>query len=246
MIDLKKTSGLDLKVDEKNFQLIFGDGLMKVKPEVRMVSQMIDVIRTKKIKASEKLYYIYRDIKRKKDTSLFGKYRLRYDFTIIKPGKIGDEFIKTFGHYHPQGYCEIYEVLHGSALYLIQKVDFSNLENQMVKDVFAIKSKAKDKVIIPSSYGHLTYNIGKEILVEANLLSADFENIYEPIRKAKGEVYFSMADGQFLPNKNYKNIPPLKIKKPSSLEELGFRDPLYLAFVKNPQKFSFLRPSRQE
>ena len=50
---------------------------------------------------------------------------LRYDVTVIPPSVLCGEYVKTKGHYHPDnhhgvGYPEIYEIIEGSAEYLLQ------------------------------------------------------------------------------------------------------------------------------
>ena len=104
-------------------------------------------------------YYMFRDVYySKKDHETIKEHGLRFDITVIPPKKIGKEFIKTFGHYHPPAednlsYTEIYEVLKGEAIYLLQKV-----EGDKVVDVVAVEAGEGDKVIIPPNYGHVTIN----------------------------------------------------------------------------------------
>ncbi len=59
------------------------------------------------------LYYMYRGLKKKNGA--------RYDITVIPPKMLGKEFVKTKGHYHIGSYGEIYIVLKGKAIYLMQK-----------------------------------------------------------------------------------------------------------------------------
>ena len=92
---------------------------------------------------------------------------IRYDITIIPPGMLGREYIKTAGHYHPLvpggsvTYPELYEVLEGEALYLLQRQDLG--------DVVAINASAGDKVLVPPNYGHITINGSNKKLKMATL-----------------------------------------------------------------------------
>ncbi|WP_301664617.1 glucose-6-phosphate isomerase family protein [Methanoculleus frigidifontis] len=90
---------------------------------------------------------------------------VRFDITVIPPGAVGGEYVKTKGHYHPLtpagiGYPELYQVLAGEAHYLLQRKN--------LRDVVVVTAKAGEFVLIPPGYGHVTVNPGKENLVMAN------------------------------------------------------------------------------
>jgi glucose-6-phosphate isomerase len=81
--------------------------------------------------------------------------QVRFDMTVIPPGVICGEYVKTKGHYHPTapdgtGYPELYQVIEGEAHYLLQKEDLS--------DVVVVHAKAGESVFIPPGYGHVTIN----------------------------------------------------------------------------------------
>ncbi len=251
MIDLKNTSGLYLKFDEENQRLIFGDDLIGREPDRRTFQELREVLFDKdyKIDRAEILYLMYRGVSRKRDIDTFNRYNFRYDVTVIFPKVLGREFNKTLGHYHPQvsntalTFPEIYEVLWGQAYYLIQKVDFSDLEKQKVEEVVAFQATKGDKIVIPPNYGHITINPNsKETLIMANITAEGFSSIYEPIQKAGGGVYFRVKD-QWIKNKNYLNIPPLKVrtKRQISILNLEPSKPLYFQCIENPQNFSWLK-----
>jgi len=90
---------------------------MEVKPDIRHIKDLESVLYDKEWFQRENpdfgAYYMYRDIKRENG--------LRYDETVIPFRMFGEEFPKTKGHYHPKQYGEIYTVLEGKALYLLQK-----------------------------------------------------------------------------------------------------------------------------
>src|SRR5690554_537228 len=123
--DLMETSGLSISSDYEG-RLSFGEGLEDVTPAVRKLTDMKDVLLDADADAPEELYYMYRDVCRTRDRELIAKHGLRYDVTVIRPGQIGRELIKTAGHYHPLKpqtdvtYPEVYEVLAGKAHYLLQ------------------------------------------------------------------------------------------------------------------------------
>lgn len=225
-------------------RLRFGGSL--IEPEIRMLSDMNDVIYDQKwLKKSPdiELYYMYRDLALDEDDRrIMKKENLRYDITIMPPKMLGREYIKTLGHYHPLiqrtrlSYAEIYEVLKGKAHYLLQK-----LENSRIKDVILIEADVNDKVVIPPNYGHITINPSKKELKMANFVNNKFSPVYDPIKEKHGGAYFELTDG-FKRNENYENVPELRKVKAKELSEHGFRrsDNMYFLIRKDVKKLEFL------
>lgn len=177
--------------------------IKNVKPDIRYLYDMKGVIYDKKWLKNTKdfeLYYMYRSLKEKNG--------LRYDITVIPPKMLGKEFVKTKGHYHIGPYGEIYIVLKGEAIYLMQKE-----KNGKIKDVYQIKAKKGDYIIIPPDYAHVTINPSKKGLKMANWISKKCKSDYKPIEKKKGACYFYTKSG-WIKNKNYKRVPRLGFKRP--------------------------------
>jgi len=166
-------------------------------PDIRRLYDMSDVIYDKNWLAGTEnveLYYMYRDLYlSRSDQETLQEQGLRYDITIIPPRMLGVEYIKTAGHYHPLvpggkvTYPEIYEVLEGEALYLLQK--------QNLSDVVAVSAFAGDKILIPPDYGHITINRSNNTLKMANFVASDFSSLYEPYKELGGGAYFLTKDG---------------------------------------------------
>ena len=121
---------------------------------------------------------------------------------------LGQEFVKTKGHEHSNNYGEVYLVLEGEAIFLIQKHRYNKIEH-----VYAIKAKRGGAVIIPSYYGHITINPSDKELKVANWLSERCQNIYDLFVKKQGACYYYTKKG-WIKNKNYKKVPKLRFKKP--------------------------------
>ncbi len=171
------------------------------KPEIRYLNDMKDVVYDKKwfkIAKNFPVYYMYRGVRKKDD--------LRYDITVIPPKMLGQEFPKTKGHAHP--FKEVYQVLSGEGLFLLQKC-----QNKKVKDVFWVKVRKGDVLVIPQGYEHLIINSSKKTLKTGNWLSQKCLNFYDFIEKMRGACYYYTKSG-WVKNKNYVNIPPLHFKKP--------------------------------
>jgi glucose-6-phosphate isomerase, archaeal len=166
-------------------------------PDIRWLYDMSGVIFDQEWLASApnlELYYMYRDLYLSlSDRDRLLDQGLRYDITVIPPGMLGLEYIKTAGHYHPTppegrvSYPEVYEVLEGEALYLLQKQDFS--------DVVAVNASLGDKVLVPPDYGHITINRSNKTLKMANFVARAFSSLYEPYKQKGGGAYFFTKDG---------------------------------------------------
>jgi glucose-6-phosphate isomerase len=172
------------------------------KPEIRYLKDLKKVLFDKNFLKKSKnfpLYYIFRGVKEKND--------LRYDITIIPPKILGKEFVKTKGHFHFGNFGELYKVLAGEGIFLIQK------GNDKIEDVYFVKARKGEYVKIPPGYGHATINPSKKILKMANWISKNCHSDYQSIEKMGGFCYYYTIDG-WVKNKNYKRIPKLKQKKP--------------------------------
>jgi glucose-6-phosphate isomerase len=220
-------------------------------PDIRWLYDMSGVIFDQEWLASApnlELYYMYRDLYLSlSDRDRLLDQGLRYDITVIPPGMLGLEYIKTAGHYHPTppegrvSYPEVYEVLEGEALYLLQKQDFS--------DVVAVNASLGDKVLVPPDYGHITINRSNKTLKMANFVARAFSSLYEPYRQKGGGAYFFTKDG-FVKNPRYQEAAELRrVDAPdnSLLRKLGItkgkeiypllREPGRLDFLVKPELY---------
>ena len=234
-----------------NRTLTFGGRTQE--PDIRMLSDMqavlldSDVIRY----GDRELYFMYRDLAlSRSDHDTMLEHGLRYDITIIPPAKIGREYVKTAGHYHPVvpgtdiSYPEVYEVLRGVGHYLLQK-----REGGSVIDVVLIQASEGDKVIIPPDYGHVTINTSNKELKMANWVSRNFTSVYDPYMELHGAAYYLTEDG-LIANPGYKDVPEVREVKPRSFREVGLtrsremyglvQDIRKLDFLNRPHEFGWL------
>jgi len=193
---------------------------------------------------------MFRDVARSPaDRMWLEKEGLRYDITVIPPGELCGEFVKTLGHFHPNapdghGYPEVYEVLSGEAHYLIQE--------RFLSSVALITARENDIVIIPPGYGHVTINPSRNsVLQMANIVSSRFESEYYPYQQKRGAAYYEITDRTFVKNSLYPQIPDLVICsadhtgtshaafKSSLYQLIAAHDPV-LGFLNNPGRFPFL------
>jgi len=173
------------------------------KPDIRFLYDMKDVVYDKewlKKVPNLKVYYMYRGIKRMDE--------LRYDITVIPPKMLGKEFMKTKGNCNSNGLQELYTVLKGKAIFLMQK-----MKGRAVKDAMAVKAKKGDWVIVPPEYYVISINPTKNILKLGNWVSQKNKNIYKDLEVMHGACYYYTKLG-WIKNRNYKKTPKLRFKKP--------------------------------
>ncbi len=253
MIDLEKTSGMPIKLKD-DYTLEFGSGVVQVGNSfVRTFEEMKPVLYDKKAEAPRNdMYHVYRGISFESDKDVIAQNHLEYDITIHPPVLIGnEEYNKTVGHYHANisgtsiAHPEMYEVLNGKALFLLQKMD-ADMKNLVT--VLAIEASAGEKVIYPPNYGHIIVNIGDEPLVTANWLSTDYKPMYEPIKDKEGMALYVVKgkDGKptFVKNENYADQPMMRKMDITDKIRTDFgidtTEPMYTLAMKNLKLLEFL------
>jgi glucose-6-phosphate isomerase len=225
--------------------LIFGETIRA--PDVRTLYDMREVVADRKwLETAEnfELYYMYRELARNEEEFRhIREFGLRYDITVIPPAKLGKEYVKTAGHYHPKApkadvsYTEIYQVLEGSATYLLQKAGSEG----RVLDVAVVEAKKGDIVFVPPDYGHITINRSEKVLKMANWVCRDFSSLYEPVKQFGGGAYFLLEDG-FVRNPNYASVPEIRWLEPATAEKFGLSkgEDMY-ELIENLQVLRFLK-----
>ncbi|MDP2671700.1 MAG: glucose-6-phosphate isomerase family protein [bacterium] len=135
--------------------------------------------------------------------------RGRPNITIWEAGKYGEEYVKTYGHYHLHNEKENYTFLFGEGVGVLQHRDQSG----EVGEVRLVKVKSGNKVEIPAGWGHAFVNTGKTYLISSDDAPEDAshsQNDYRPIQEKRGMAYYIIEkDGKLeaVPNPNYKNLP---------------------------------------
>lgn len=218
-----------------------------VTPAVRRLEDLADVWLVEGAAAGRAVAYrMYRGLCREEDRGLFERYGVRHDVTVIRPGTVAGEYVKTYGHHHPApfpggpSYPEVYEVLAGRGLFLLQRA------NRMgeLADVCLVEGRPGQKIVIPPDYGHVTINCGTDWLVVANLVASGWDSTYVLYRARRGAAYYVLHGEMgpvFLPNPRYGVVPALRHAEPG-LGRFGIREDatLYDAFLLDPGAFDFL------
>ncbi len=237
---------------------LYQDLIKNKTPDIRHLFDMKEVIFDKEWLEKQEnieLYYMYRGLGlTNNDKQKIESARLRYDITVIPPLTLGKEFNKTAGHYHGDttkgiSYPEIYEVLEGEAYYLMQSI----IKDDSVNDTYFVHAIAGDKVIIPPNYGHFTINASNKNLVMANWVCLDCISDYDKVKEKRGACYYAVLKNKideknWIPNKNYFNIPELRKLNPTDFHELGLeKDKEMYKLVDDLEKLNFLvQPEKYE
>ena len=213
-------------------------------PDIRTVRDMEAVLAEPLHDPDRPLYFMYMECARDAgDHALIAAAGLRFDITVIPAGNLGQEFVKTKGHFHPAspdgiGYPELYGVMQGEAWYLLQDLD--------LRDAVVIRAKQGDLVLIPPGYGHITVNPGPSDLVMANFVSTRFQSEYQLYEVNRGGVYYACSDGTFRRNRRWQREVPLREVTPREYPSLGItRGRAIYSFTRKIEALRFLNePAR--
>ena len=245
MVSLESNCGLEITLDTKTCQLIFGKDSTQPNCAIRSIKEMQEVLMEAGLIRPQELYYMYRDVHLLKDEGLLKKYNLRYDVTVIKPDRLGKELMKTAGHYHPGSFGELYEVVFGKAFCMLQKPNRQDFN--IIEDVILVEASAGGKIVIPPGYGHILINPGPEALVTSNWVSSRFASEYNLYKEAGGAAYFAVMGNannpEYLKNGFFKHLAPIRFAKPAAvLDKFGLKEgsPIYPLIENNADKLDFL------
>jgi glucose-6-phosphate isomerase, archaeal len=108
--------------------------------------------------------------------------------SIVKPGRIGEEFALTRGHLHRiADRAEMYFGLNGRGVMLLESVE---------GEVHALEIVPGSMVYVPGGWLHRSVNVGAEVLVTLFCFSADSGQNYEIVEQSGGMKKLVVDDGQ--------------------------------------------------
>ncbi len=191
--------------------------ITKLTPDIRHLNDMRDVLYDENFAKNSPdmdLYYMYRKVKQENG--------LVHNITITLAKMLGSEFAKTKGHVHIGNFKEMYTVIDGQAIFLMQKGDGGKIE-----DVYAVKAEKGESAVIPEGYGHVTINPSDtEDLKTGDWTAEGCKSNYSLFEEKRGACYYYTKTG-WIKNENYKEVPPLRLEE--SLKSI----PKNLDFLKN-------------
>ena len=150
------------------------------------------------------------------------------NITIWEPGLVGQEYIKTYGHYHVGDIDETYWIIYGEGITIAQKrvvgQDGHPIDEE-IGEIRIVRVKAGDAVYMPKVWAHAAVNICETFFVTADDSPVNFEDVdpsslpghadYEPIKKMCGMAYYVVSEnGQptLMKNPKYNKVPDAKIE----------------------------------
>jgi len=241
-IDLSKAAGLPISIDLDTGRLIATGEVDLGEQGERRLSQLREVLADPDAATDDRVCYrTYRGVGTAADLELLDQHGVRYDVTVTLPGLIGREFTKTAGHYHskaPVGvvYPELYEVIHGTAAFVLQDGPGGCSWVQTCKP--------GERIVIPDGCGHVTVNIGKEPLVVCDLVASECTNDYGFFRANRGAAYYVVedTDGFMVEvNPRYVGMKSARVDSGSRWPDIIPDDePLIKMFRRNPGDFRLL------
>jgi len=249
------TSGLPIELDQDKNILSFPNNLAVEEINEKSTSKLKGVMAQPELGSDDIAFRFYKGIYYEYDSPIFQEYSLRYDITFLLPGLMGSERKKTTGHFHKLlpgksvSHAELYEVLQGTALYILQPIDdMSNTaEGMQVKKIILVKLEAGSKIVVPANCSHCTVNYGTGPLIFSNLVLDSGANEYGGIAMHRGMgVYVTEVDNQLriIPNPSY-DLSNTEIYEGSIVPDSRFGTtldlPVYKDFINNPEKFKYLK-----
>ena len=116
-----------------------------------------------------------------------GRGALTVGLSVLKPGRIGDEFAMTRGHLHAQSeFAELYYGLAGSGVMLLETVDGESR---------ALPISAGVAVHVPGGWVHRSVNVGDDLLVTLFAYNTEAGQDYGIIERAGGMQQLVVSDG---------------------------------------------------
>jgi glucose-6-phosphate isomerase, archaeal len=250
-IDLSAKAGFPLIFDATKLTLADGADL-DFKRVVRRAADLAQVLMDPAgVDPQTELYYMDEVIPRlPEQQEILDRYGLTYSTVLLPPLQIGDEFVKTHGHYHPPlpdsqfEFPEVYTQLYGALLLLMQK---RSRENPDLLEDCAVTMMTPGYVItIPPGYAHILINPTAGPALMAGLYGKAFKPDYAPIRARQGLAYYVLADAggyMIAPNPRYPDAPRPRWlgKLRGTIFEPPFpHEPVWQAYFRNPDPYSFL------
>lgn len=227
MINFQKLLDLPILFDKQKLDFIFDGDFAPIRKTERNLEELKPFLMNPETSGPDLVYRVWRGVCLKneeekiKNSGLPAQTGLRLDLIIMPPGKIGDEFVKTAGHYHLQ-YPEMYFILYGRAYILAQSYKESP---KVIETTRLTEANAGEQVFIPRGFGHNTINVSDEPLVYATLGDENAVDDYELYKNNHGASYYFVDNNgaiDIVKNPNYDSIPELEKIPAEKFTKLGW------------------------
>jgi oxalate decarboxylase/phosphoglucose isomerase-like protein (cupin superfamily) len=240
-MDLRESTGLPIVSEET--ALKYSESEISVKDmqiiKTEDVSKFLLKDEWEGKEKEKEVYRIYQKIRKVEDKHLWDV--MRFDFIVLQPGKLGEEYHKTIGYYRSYSgtgyrFPEVYQVVEGYSEFFLQQ--FSD-NHEKIKDAVMIRAQKFDVVVVPPSYGVTVINPSEQKTVLARIRSDDAKELMIDYEKTKGECYVRGDEGRWKFNENYFEIPNLRLEPPQNKwRSLKRGIPIYSIYIYKPKIFA--------
>ena len=197
--DLQPACGLPVAFNVDTCELILGEGLNTPSYCVRKLHDL-DAVWANPVEDEDRVIYRYTSgLHLDGDAPAWAAANVAYGIVIFPPGVFGGEYVKSSGQYHPpippsnMATPEIYTVLSGTGLFLLQK---ARPPYDRIEDVVLVEVRAGETFVVPPDYGHLQINPSPEPLVFSYAVMDGMKGQYGPFKERRGAAYYVMRNGQ--------------------------------------------------
>jgi len=196
---LEQACGLPVAFDRDTCELILGKELNSPSYCVRNLRDL-DGIWANPVADEDRVIYRYTSgLHLDGDAPAWAAANVAYGIVIFPPGVFGGEYVKSSGQYHPptppsnMASPEIYTVLSGTGLFLLQK---ACPPYDRIEDVVLVEVQAGETFLVPPDYGHLQINPSPEPLVFSYAVMDGMKGQYDAFKERQGAAYYVMRNGQ--------------------------------------------------
>jgi glucose-6-phosphate isomerase, archaeal len=249
-IDLTSTAGFPLELDTEAHDIVTGDGI-RFDRVVRRKLQMKAVLKEPdSIGDNAEMYFNFELASTGRYAQVFHRYNLTFACVLLPPLKVGSEYVKTHGHYHPNmpgsaiAYPEVYTLYYGRLYLLLQRrIDD---DPARLNDCVLYEMQPGRSITIPPGYLHVLINPTDEPALMAGLYCVDSYPQYEPVIQMKGAAFYLVEGNggvQVVANTHYTVCPPLV--RLDDLTDSPFAPPcgeapLWSSYVNKPEIYAML------
>ena len=248
-VDLSSAAGFPLMLDTVHGALTGGGSIHFGRVARRLADLKPVLFEPDGVAPDIEVYWTYPLLDAGPATGALAERDLTYSCVVLPPLKIGREFVKTQGHYHPPmpgsdiEYPEVYTHLWGEPDLLLQRR--KNGEPNRLDDCVLVQLRAGNSITIPPGYAHILINRSQQAAAIAGLYSRAFAPIYEPLNRVAGAAFYLIDDSAtpVIVNPNYADYPPLR--RLTDLAGTAFEPPdpgrtLWISFLSDPVPYDFL------
>lgn len=169
----------------------------------RSLAELRVVLKDAEANGPDPVYWVFSDITEQAWENL----------TVISEGKLGDEYPKTFGHYHNQPIGEIYHIVAGEGILMLQRkfLEKERWVPEKVDEVILVKAQPGDEICITPEWGHSWSNIGQlPLLLFDDWKAGHNPRDYQMIEKLGGMAYYLVEENGHVKatvNPHYQELP---------------------------------------